>query len=721
MLEDFFLGNEVVWNVSEPEPSKVKEIADKLKLPSILAKVLVKRGLTDTEHVKNFLRPSVSNLNNPMLLPDMDIAVNRILTARELGEKVVIYGDYDVDGITATSILYLFLQSIGIEVSFYIPDRVDEGYGISEVAVDYLCKNYFDLMITVDCGISAKNRIEQIQHNLSVKNRKMDIIVTDHHQPDIDNLPEVLAIINPHLPYSEYPFDKLCGAGVAFKLVQALCDSLSLGDEYFKYVDLACLGTVADIVELTGENRAIVQIGLRKIQKRPNAGIQALLNVVGLKNDDIDAHKLAFILAPRINAAGRMGDASRAVNLFTSKDLSENEELARQLHNDNILRQKIQTEIFQKAVEAIESDLNYKNQKVIVVSGDGWNQGVIGIVASMLVEHYYKPCFVISFFNDEGVCSARSIEGFNIFDSMEYCRELLVKYGGHEKAGGLTINKSNLVKFKDKINEFADKVLQSSDMKPKIEVDADVEIEEISIDSANLLMAMAPFGEGNPSPLFRLKEITILEKKLIGSDRSHLKLVVGSNNNSVHAVAFRMGYMEQLLQKNSKVDLIFEININEYMGRKNTQLIVKSIRMPEKTINRNKILLEAAEKVEYLDNNTDWIYNRINNQLVNYKDVVLSRQELGVVYRYLQHSGSCTFTRGQLFELAQRIDNTMVRMNYFKVISGMLILKELDIIKFSKQDNNYYKIALTTATGKATLKNSKIYSFLHNLDKVAEK
>jgi len=720
MLEDFYLGNHAIWEVTEPDPVLVGKISEDLKLPAILAKVLIKRGLTNPVDIMSFLKPSVKSLNDPMLLPDMDKAVNRILTAKELKEKIIIYGDYDVDGITATSILYLFLRSIGLEAVYYIPDRVDEGYGISEAAVEYLCENFFDLMITVDCGISAKDRVEQIKESLEKQGRKMDIIITDHHQPDIDNLPDALALINPHLPYSAYPFDKLCGAGVAFKLVQALCGRLNLGDEYFKYIDLACLGTVADIVELTGENRVIVQIGLRKIQKSPNPGIQALLNVVELKSAGIDAFKLAFILAPRINAAGRMGDASRAVELFTSADPDYTVKLARQLHSDNNLRQKIQTEIYQKAVEIIENDPDCKNQKVIVVSGENWHKGVIGIVASLLAEHYYKPCFVMAVSGDEAVCSARSIDGFNIYDGMDYCRELLVRYGGHEKAGGLTIKVSNMAKFREKINEFADQVLNSSDMQQRLEIDADVRIEEINIDTAKLLMSMAPFGEGNPSPLFRLKEVNILEKARVGSDLSHLKLVLGTEGNSVSAVAFRMGEMEQVLQRNHKIDVVFEISVNEYLGRKNAELFIKYIRMPEKIIKRNRLLLEASEKVESLDNNTDWIYNRINSHLVDYRDVILSRQELGYLYRYFQKSGVLTFTRIQLFEIAQKIDNSKVRMNYFKVLSGILILKELDLIRYSYQDG-YYKIEVIEDNKKTSLGNSRIFSFLQNLQQAAEK
>lgn len=721
MLDDFFLGNEAIWEVGQPDPVLVRQLSESLKLPTILVKVLVERGLTDPEAIMNFLKPSAGNLYDPMLLPDMEKAVNRILEAKELNEKVLIYGDYDVDGITATAIMYLFLSSLGFDVSYYIPDRIDEGYGISETAVGYLSEHHFDLMITVDCGVTAKDRIEQIKENLALAGRKMDIIITDHHQPDIENLPDVLALINPHLPDSIYPFDKLCGAGIAFKLVQALCNRLNLGNVYFNYIDLACLGTVADIVELTGENRVIVNIGLKKIKKCPNPGIQALLNVVEIGNASVDAYKLAFIIAPRINAAGRMGDATRAVKLLTSSDLFYCEELARQLHNDNYTRQKIQNEIYQKAVEIIESDPEYIKRKVIVVSGENWHKGVIGIVASMLVERYYKPCFVLSVFNDEAVGSARSIDGFNIYDAMEYCRDLLVRYGGHEKAGGLTIKKSDINRFCAKINEFADEVLADSPMLPRLKVDADASVEEININSAQYLMAMAPFGEGNPSPLFRLREVNVLEVMRIGADQSHLKLLLGTNQNPISAVAFKMGCLEQFIRKNGKIDVIFEVGINEYMGRKNAELIVKYVRMPEKLLEKNRILLKASEKVETLDIDPNWIYNSINNHLVNCDDIALSRQELAVLYRYFQKTGSRTYTRSQLFEIACCMDNGTVKMNYFKVISGILILNELNIIRYSYAGNGNYVIDIADVNGKASLESSKIYSFLHSLADAYEK
>lgn len=721
MFEDFYLGNEAIWDVGEPNPALVKQISEELRVPTILAKVLVTRGITDREDIIKFLKPSVNHLYDPMLLPDMDIAVNRILAARERKEKTVIYGDYDVDGITATSILYLFLMSIGLDVSYYIPDRIDEGYGISEAAVDYLCENSFDLMITVDCGISAKERIDSINQNLSALGRKMDIIITDHHQPDIENLPDVLALINPHLPYSKYPFDRLCGAGIAFKLVQALCKKLGMENEYFNYIDLACLGTVADIVELTDENRVIVNTGLKKIKKAPNPGIQALLNVAEIKNENVDAYKLAFIIAPRINAAGRMGDATRAVKLLTSGDLSLNDELARQLQNDNSLRQRIQTEIFQKAVEIIDNDPSYIKQKVIVVSGDKWHKGVIGIVASMLTEHYYKPCFVMSVSEEEAVCSARSIDGFNIYEGMEYCRDLLVRYGGHEKAGGLTIKKDRIKEFRARINEFADRVLNSTDMIPKLRIDADVLLEEINTDSAGFLMAMAPFGEGNPIPLFRLREVNVLEVTRVGADKNHLKLFLGSEGSYVSAIAFRMGCLEQALCKNSKIDVVFEIGINEYMGRRNVELFVKYIRLPDRFVAANRMLFEWSQKLECLDNNTDWFYNRINNHQVNRADLIISRNELAELYRYIQKTGSRIYTRSQLFEIAHTINNGTVRMNIFKIISGMLILNELNIIRYSYQENGNYKIEIVKVDRKNPLENSRLYSFLQELCETGEK
>ncbi|MBP7177114.1 MAG: single-stranded-DNA-specific exonuclease RecJ, partial [Thermoclostridium sp.] len=449
MIEDFYLGNKTLWEYEQPETAKetAKNIQEQLNIPPLLSKVLAKRGFFELEEIQAFLKPSIKNLHNPLLLPDMETATARILDARKAGEKVIIYGDYDVDGITATSIMYQFLQSIGMDVSFYIPDRVEEGYGISEAAVTFLLSNPFDLMITVDCGISAKDRLDQLQEGLFAQNRKMDIIITDHHQLNPDSLPQALAVVNPQLSGNSYPFTKLCGAGIAFKLVQALCIRLNLADRYLEYVDLAALGTVADIVELSGENRIIVWAGLKKIQRRPNVGIQALLKVSEVNGREIDTWLLSFVLAPRINAAGRMGDASRGVHLFSATDPVIAESIASQMHQDNILRQKIQEEILQKAIEVIEADSSFKDDKVIVVHGEAWHHGVIGIVASLLTERYVKPCFVLSVQGDTATGSARSIEGFNIFSAMEHCRELFVNYEVIEQAGGWTLKIGNIKLF----------------------------------------------------------------------------------------------------------------------------------------------------------------------------------------------------------------------------------------------------------------------------------
>lgn len=515
MIEDFYLGNKTLWQYEPPDPVEetAKTIQEQLNMPPLLSKILARRGFFDMQQIQAFLKPAIKNLHDPMLLPDMEVAANRVLAARDAGEKTIIYGDYDVDGITATAILFHFLQSLGMDVSFYIPDRADEGYGISEAAVAFLLETSFDLMITVDCGISAKDRLEQLQTGLSAQGRQMDIIITDHHQPNPDSLPHALAVVDPHLPGSSYPFNRLCGAGIAFKLVQALCNRLNLADRHLDYVDLAALGTVADIVELTDENRIIVWAGLKKIQRRPNLGIQALLKVSEGTGREVDTWLLAFILAPRINAAGRMGDASRGVHLFTAIDPVQAESIARQMQQDNILRQKTQEEILQKSVEAIEADPSCKDGKVIVVCGEGWHHGVIGIVASHLTERYFKPCFVLSIQGDTATGSARSIHGFNIFSAMEYCRELFVKYGGHEQAGGLTMKACDIARFREKVNEYAAFAMPSGPMLPSLQIDAEACLEDLNLVTTEALLAMAPFGEGNESPVFRLSQIAVLQKK----------------------------------------------------------------------------------------------------------------------------------------------------------------------------------------------------------------
>ena len=722
MIEDFYLGNKTLWENEQPETAgeTAKNLQEQLNIPPHLSKVLAKRGFFEPEEIQAFLRPSIKNLHDPLLLPDMEAATARILDACKAGEKIIIYGDYDVDGITATSIMHQFLQSIGMDVSFYIPDRVDEGYGISEAAVTFLLSNPFDLMITVDCGISAGDRLEQLQQGLSAQSRKMDIIITDHHQPTPDSLPQALAVVNPQLSGSSYPFKKLCGAGIAFKLVQALCIRLNLGDRFLDYVDLAALGTVADIVELSDENRIIVWAGLKKIQRRPNLGIQALLKVSEVNGREIDTWLLGFVLAPRINAAGRMGDASRGVQLFTATDPATAESIARQMHQDNVLRQKTQEEILQKAIEVIEADLSFKDDKVIVVHGDDWHHGVIGIVASLLTEQYFKPCFVLSVQGETATGSARSIEGFNVFQAMEHCKELFVKYGGHEQAGGLTIKTSDIPRFKQKINAYATITFAKNPAQHRIKIDAEAFLADIKLQTVEALQTLAPFGEGNDSPVFRLNQVTVLQKKRMGASGAHLRLVVGNENVQVQAVAFRKGELEPYIELNGKLDLLVTPAINEYMGKRSVQLMVKAIRVPEAEITRNQALSEAAEKVECLDYDEEWIYNGINTHRVRPDDIKLSRDDLAVLYRHLQTLGSQTLNRGQLFHLSQQLSLGKVRMNYFKLLSGMFIFDELDIIRFACTEKGDYDLKLTEILEKASLEDSQLYSFLQTLQQVVE-
>ncbi|HEY8499964.1 MAG TPA: single-stranded-DNA-specific exonuclease RecJ, partial [Clostridia bacterium] len=681
-----------------------------------LSKVLIKRGLYDTEQIMSFLKPTVKNLNDPFLLPDMDKAVSRIIEARDKREKVIIYGDYDADGVTATSILFGFLSSIGVDVSYYIPDRVDEGYGISETAADYLSNGSFGLMLTVDCGISSKERIDSIVEKLAEKNRKMDFIITDHHLPVPGKIPEAYAVINPNLENSLYPIKHLCGAGISFKIVQALCEKLNMGNRYFDYVDLAALGTVADVVSITEENRIIVWAGIEKMKRCPNPGILALMDVSGMK--DVDSRKLAFILAPRLNAAGRMGDAARAVRLLTEKDKLLLEKLAKELNEENAIRQKIQEEIYEKAIKAIESDSGYSSEKVLVVQGEDWHHGVIGIVASMLVERYYKPCFVISVSGDIAKGSARSIDGFNIYSAMEYCADLFIKYGGHKQAGGITMRACGINEFRRRINEYAGGTDLS--MIPTINIDAEAEPGEINLEAAKAIMALAPFGEGNEPPLFSIKSVTVLNKKRIGDNGEHLTLSLCSNGFKYKAICFGMGELEPCICLYKDIDLVFSIGIDKFMKKAEFRLFVKAIRTAEKSLLMNRIFVKAAEKVACLDHKCDWIYNVINNHKVNRDDIRLSREDLKSLYRFLCKSGARTFTDGELFNLAEELSRSKIKMNYFKLLAGMIVLDQLGIICFSCLTGGEYGVRILKSTKKASLEDSALYSYLMSLQQAVD-
>jgi len=537
----------------------------------VVAKLLAARGLKNKEDIKRFMNPSYEDLHDPFLLIDMDKAVDRIVMAIAKEEKVLIYGDYDVDGTTSSSILYCFLKKLGINAEVFIPSRFEEGYGLSMAAVDKIKDGGYNLIITVDCGIASVDEVEAI-NNLGI-----DIIITDHHQCQ-ERLPRAIAVVNPHREDCKYPFKELCGAGVAYKLVTALSEILKIKGAEKEYIDIVALGTVADIVNLSDENRVFVYYGLKKINSSPCAGISSLIEVAGLKGKDITSYSVAFGLAPRLNAAGRLGDATRAVRLLTADGEAEAKEFAMELNSENMLRQQTEGEIYKEVIEYIEKDYNFEKNRVIVASGVNWHHGVIGIVASKVVEKYYRPCILLCNENGELRGSGRSIEGFNIFNALTSCNSLLIKYGGHEMAAGLTINSDNLDNFVSQINSYADNELKSGDLIERLHVDEVISAADVSMELALELKRLEPFGQGNPSPLFILRDIKINSIRKIG-DGKHLKAVFSSEGKLIEAVAFNKGDLCDEFNPEDIVDVVCSIDINSYNNTEKVQLIVRDMRL----------------------------------------------------------------------------------------------------------------------------------------------
>ena len=552
----------------------VSDISKRLRIPPVITTILLNRGIGENE-MPSFLTKTMKDIRNPMLMKDMEKATERIIKAISAHEKIVIYGDYDVDGITSTTLMVEFLSSIGADVDYYIPDRQDEGYGINIKAVNKLIKRGVKLLITVDCGITALGEVS------FAKLLGMDVIVTDHHTCK-DRLPEdAVAILNPKRPDSEYPFDGLAGVGVAFKLVLALAMKLKMNTTqcFHQYIDIVTLGTIADVVPLVDENRIMVDKGIKALKTSTRPGIRALLEVSGADKRPITASSVAFTLAPRLNAAGRLSTASTGVELLLSKSMEEAVEIAKKLDNENEKRRETEQQIYEEAMEMIAEDFNFSKKKVIVLSKKDWHHGVIGIVASKLNDLYYKPCILISENeNGEGKGSGRSIPSFNLFDALSHCEDVLTEFGGHSAAAGLNLSIASLDEFTRKINKYADEILSADDMVPTLAVDMGINENDISVETAKLLERLEPFGMNNEKPIFSLGDAQISAIAAVGADGKHLRLKLYKNGKYINCIGFSLGEMINSLKVGDRVSAAFHIDINHYQGNETVQLILRDIK-----------------------------------------------------------------------------------------------------------------------------------------------
>ena len=567
------------WTILQTDGQKVAALQQSLKIHSAICKILIQRNIETFEQAKNFYRPQLTDLHDPWLMKDMDKAVNRIITAIEKQEKILVFGDYDVDGTTAVASMYQFLYKVHSNLDFYIPHRYREGYGVSKAGIDFAKENDYSLIISLDCGIKS---VELIAY---AKNLGIDFIVCDHHLPDAE-LPEAVAILNPKQKDCNYPYKELCGCGVGFKLITALAEKLNLPNEAaFEYLDLVATAIAADIVPITGENRILAYYGLKKANENPNNGVKALSHLSGLTKK-LHINNLVFMIAPRVNAAGRMDDARKAVLMFIAESYEQALQYAEMLHSDNTDRKEADSSITYEALALIKGDEFLINKKSTVVFQPHWHKGVVGIVASRLIEHYYRPTVVLTQSGEYAAGSARSVPGFNLYEAIHACKEHLLGYGGHFAAAGMTIELDKIDAFRDKFEEVVSTTIPAELLMPEIVIDSEIKFRDITWPFYNIISQMEPFGPENLRPHFLVKNVfeTGFSKIL---KELHLRFVLRQENVTITGIGFGMADKLPLLQLKKPVDIVFKIDENEWNGQKSLQLRMIDLRLNEDSINSN--------------------------------------------------------------------------------------------------------------------------------------
>ena len=555
------------WELNEANDVLINKISEEFNVSKLVANIIANKGLTNSDEIEVFLHPRRTDFHDPFMMPDMEKAVDRVVKAIETHEKVAIYGDYDVDGITSSTVLKRFLAERGLQTDVYIPNRLHEGYGLNENAIREIADNKHTLIITVDCGITGNKEIEL------AKSFGIDTVVTDHHEPT-ETLPDAVAVVDCKRKDNKYPFNGLAGVGVAFKLTQAI--SMRLGvreEEYLKYLDLVCVGTISDIVPLVDENRTISKLGLKLVRQTRNIGLKVLLDSIGYKK--IDSMAISFGVAPRINACGRMGFQNEALDLFLTKSEKEAMEISDRLNEYNRERQDTEKKIFSEALQKIEK--SEKDKPCIILGSENWHHGVIGIVSSKITEKYFKPSILLSL-EENGIAkgSGRSIPGFDLHEALMKCEDLLDKFGGHSMAVGLTLKQENLSEFYKRFEDFA-KESKIEEIVPIINVDAKIELSDINKKVIEDLKQLEPFGEANKMPIFALKNVKIDSIRSL-SDGKHLKLTLREKNQVISAIGFNIGNLVNEYKIGDRIDIAGTLEINTYNGMENLQINIKDVK-----------------------------------------------------------------------------------------------------------------------------------------------
>lgn len=560
------------WNILQADNVKTTALHESLKINSTLCKILVQRGIDNFDTAKAYFRPQLDDLHDPFLMKDMAKAVDRISTAFDRKEKILVFGDYDVDGTTSVACMYQFICSIYEEayVEFYIPHRYREGYGVSKMGIDYAAENNFTLIISLDCGIKSTDLIAYAASLF------IDFIVCDHHLPDKE-LPKAVAILNPKQTDCNYPYKELCGCGVGYKLITALAQQFSIHEDYYTcFLDLVAVAIAADIVPMTGENRILAYHGLKRINTNPCAGIKALIQLAGIQKE-LSINNVVFVIAPRVNAAGRMNDAKKAVQLFIEKDPIKAMEFAEILHSDNSDRKEADSTITEEALNIISTNEELIRRKTTVVYKEHWHKGVVGIVASRLTEKYYRPTVVLTRSGDIVAGSARSVVGYNLYEAIHACKEHLLGYGGHFAAAGLSLLPENVEAFSNQFENFVSTTIDEQLLIPEIIIDAPIKFSAINESMYNIICQMEPFGPENMRPVFIAENVIDTGYSKIVKEL-HIRFVLKNDNKTLTGIGFNMADKFHLLQEKKPIDVVFTIDENEWNGETSLQMKVIDIR-----------------------------------------------------------------------------------------------------------------------------------------------
>lgn len=676
------------WAVSRVDKEQAIAISREHSLPMLLSMLLSIRGITNKEQIKSFLSDEIS-VFDPFLIKDMDKAVERIKKAIENGERICVYGDYDADGVTSTSLLYSYLYDTGADVSYYIPSREAEGYGMNKTAVEKIAYDGVTLIITVDNGISAAEEIA-FASSLGI-----DTVVTDHHRPP-EKLPDAVAVVDMHQADCNAPFKDMSGVGVAFMLVYAIeGEYADLQQLMENYADITALGTIGDIVPLQGENRVFVKQGLRYIENTDRSGISAMLDESGLTGKKLTAGSVSFTLVPRINAGGRMGLSQKSVSLLLTDDENEAREIAAELGEDNSQRQSLEKEILEKIYQAIKDNPKITYDKVIVIDGENWHQGVIGIVASRLKEAYDKPVIVLARNGSTAKGSGRSVEGFPLCDAVAYCADLLNHFGGHPMAAGLDVDCDKIEQFRRKINEYADSLSEMPCVKLKI--DCKLNPAQLDVTLAQQISYMEPFGSGNPTPLFGLYNMTIQSIQPVGNGK-HLKLVLNRDNSTVTAMRFSQQLNTFSFRQGDVVDLAVTLDVNNYNSKAYLSVVIKDIKL---TNSDNLQMIKSQRIFEAFE-----IGKEISKEEAQH--ILPSRDDFAFVYRYIKTNGNYS---GTLDNFVCRLNNNI---NYGKLRVIINVMNELNLAEIHT-NTVFYRISLSQVSGKADLESSTIIKKLKGI------